>query len=584
MEFESYADIIDAFERDDMGYETVTDYINGENIKIKEIEMVEKANGGLTTMGYANGGGIGSMMKPKKKRVNFRGGGMDMGNTSNQAQSAASSGRGSRSNNNNNNNGGGNNDYRGPSQLGVSTRAVNRITAPPVDRSAVGQFSQYGQNVMNQNLGKNNPTKSGIFSGGFNPLSMILGLINPFLGIAPRGIGSLKGGFKGLAGKMRGINPLTGEPNTQQQYEDARYDRQQVGRLDKLFAAKDKGYNTLTPFGLFNDKFKTTNFTEGQQSKIDQLMAQGYMPSTARNVDSGRGSGLRNTLASQSMPKVNITGLNNNDFDGVQNVDRSITSGQIDEFGDNRNINMDEFGYGGAYGTSDQGFVNNPMGTSDQGFVNDPYGTSDQGFQGIGETTAGLPGSNVFAGNYSQNAVSKQLYGEEYDVLDPFTQQKIDSLIEQVGTKSTGELASNNNYDDADFVNKYGYPLTAGLVNNISPVVTQEYSSIGSLPKGAGFIMDGDLGSLQSTVDFSDMINKDINPELNYTGNFLDGKVNIDGTYKDGSGNINAGYNNNGFRTGVNYDGDSLSGGLQFNKQYEGGNPLRALLNSIRGK
>jgi len=169
-------------------------------------------------------------------------------------------------------------------------------------------------------------------------------------------------------------------------------------------------------------------------------------------------------------------------------------------------------------------------------------------------------------------------------VLDPFTQQKIDSLIEQVGTKSTGELASNNNYDDADFVNKYGYPLTAGLVNNISPVVTQEYSSIGSLPKGAGFIMDGDLGSLQSTVDFSDMINKDINPELNYTGNFLDGKVNIDGTYKDGSGNINAGYNNNGFRTGVNYDGDSLSGGLQFNKQYEGGNPLRALLNSIRGK
>ena len=50
----------------------------------------------------------------------------------------------------------------------------------------------------------------------------------------------------------------------------------------------------------------------------------------------------------------------------------------------------------------------------------------------------------TFAGNYSQNAVSNQLYGEDYDVLDPFTQQQIDSLIEQVGTKSTGELAGND--------------------------------------------------------------------------------------------------------------------------------------------
>jgi hypothetical protein len=50
----------------------------------------------------------------------------------------------------------------------------------------------------------------------------------------------------------------------------------------------------------------------------------------------------------------------------------------------------------------------------------------------------------VNIGNYSQNAVSNQLYGEDYDVLDPFTQQQIDNLIEQVGTKSTGELAGND--------------------------------------------------------------------------------------------------------------------------------------------
>ena len=35
MEFENYEDVIDAFERDNMGYETLTDYIKGQNIKLK---------------------------------------------------------------------------------------------------------------------------------------------------------------------------------------------------------------------------------------------------------------------------------------------------------------------------------------------------------------------------------------------------------------------------------------------------------------------------------------------------------------------------------------------------------------------
>ena len=48
----------------------------------------------------------------------------------------------------------------------------------------------------------------------------------------------------------------------------------------------------------------------------------------------------------------------------------------------------------------------------------------------------------IQAGNYSQNAVGNQLYGKEYDVLNPFEQQQIDKAIETYGTKSTGELAS----------------------------------------------------------------------------------------------------------------------------------------------
>jgi hypothetical protein len=106
MEFERYEDVIDAFERDNMGYETLTDYIRGENIKIAEIDMspmgdlakafnkkdggmmiaIEQLGKGGITGGktyhqyhdqfvppdsesemYANGGGVGSMMQPKKK-------------------------------------------------------------------------------------------------------------------------------------------------------------------------------------------------------------------------------------------------------------------------------------------------------------------------------------------------------------------------------------------------------------------------------------------------------------------------------------------------------------------------------------
>ena len=498
MEFESYADVIDSFERDDMGYGSLTDYINGENIKIKEIEMdvmgdlqkalsskkdggimvaIENFNrggmaGGKTyhqyhdqyvpmdeeSMVYANGGGVGSMMQPKKERVSFRGGGMDMGNASNQAQSAASSGSGSRSNNNNNS-GGGNDDYnyRGPADLGVTTRAVNRVTAPSVDRSAVGQFSNYGQNVMSQNLGKDNPIKSGIFSGGFNPLALFASLLGgPLAGLAMRGIMGLKGGFKGLNKKMRGTNP-DGTTRTQAEYEQARYDRQQVGRLDKLYAAKDRGYNQIG-FGDFTKK--TMDFTPGQQAKIDGLLAQGYGPSTARNVLTGRDLNLRGDL--NEMPPANITGLNNNDYEGeIGAMNNNDFVGLNPNATDMQNYMTDQanFTQPGIAPTNLNDFegirsipqLNNndyQLGTpqlNNNDFIGlnqpDITPTNLNDFIGVNQPQASLPGNNIVAGNYSQNAVSNQLYGVPYDNLPVFDQQKLDSLIDQVGTKSTGELA-----------------------------------------------------------------------------------------------------------------------------------------------
>jgi len=53
----------------------------------------------------------------------------------------------------------------------------------------------------------------------------------------------------------------------------------------------------------------------------------------------------------------------------------------------------------------------------------------------------------IQAGNYAQNEVGNQLYGKEYDVLNPFEQEQINKAIETYGTKSTGQLASGTSSD-----------------------------------------------------------------------------------------------------------------------------------------
>ena len=350
MEFESYADVIDSFERDDMGYASLTDYINGENIKIKEIEMdvmgdlkkalSSKKDGGLMvaierfnqggmagnktyhqyhdqyvpmdeeSMMYANGGGVGSMMQPKKERVSFRGGGSYQGG-SGVAGSAESKGMG-----------GSGSSYSGGGGYSSSSNPTGNVNYGSAAREFVQKLNNDNAIRANQAGTKFTPygggsrPQGGIFSNmSFNPLAIMAGIFGgPLAGLLTRGImmgkdkvGDLFGNFNKT---MRGTNP-DGTTRTQAEYEQDRYDRQQVNRLDKLFAAKDRGYNKIG-FGDFTKK--TMDFTEGQQAKIDGLLAQGYEPSTARNVLTGRDLNLRGNL--NEMPAVNIQGLNNNDYEG----------------------------------------------------------------------------------------------------------------------------------------------------------------------------------------------------------------------------------------------------------------------------
>jgi len=306
--------------------------------------------------------------------------------------------------------------------------------------------------------------------GGEGIGRLLASLLGFAMGIPGLGLAFSKKGMKFIGDKLGRTNP-DGTPMSTEQFEKAMYDKRQQNRLDKLFAAKDRGFNQI---GFGNFTKKTVDFTPGQQAKIDELLAQGYLPSTARDVDSARGSNLRNNLNTtiqdndlattikelaqpniNSFPGMGVTSQPNinNEFGQSPQFNTSL----INEFGQSPQFNtslINEFGQSpqfntaltNEFGTADRGIMDSnaafgfgsPYGTSDQGFVS-PYGTPDDPGANI------LPTPNepkyMFAGNYSQNAVGNQLYDKDYDLLTPFEQEQIDKAIETYGTRSTGELA-----------------------------------------------------------------------------------------------------------------------------------------------
>jgi hypothetical protein len=199
-----------------------------------------------------------------------------------------------------------------------------------VDRSKVGQFSQYGKNVMAQNLkspsfvSKLSNKLSNIISPK-NIFSGLLGLINPAFGLFAKGLGYL--GTK--AQDLRGYNP-DGTPRTQEQYEQARRDRQIQGRID-----------AMTDRMLAGKTFS--------QKNLDSLLGMTDMygnqfSTNLGNIDNVRGSNLRGILNSD-MP-VGVAPMNVDVPTGILNtmaIDRfqpSYSFGIPDPTG---KINTDQF-------------------------------------------------------------------------------------------------------------------------------------------------------------------------------------------------------------------------------------------------
>jgi len=509
----SYAQLID-------DYENGIQVIEGETFDEYQKRMGGidyNAYGGLTGMGYANGGGVGSMMQPKK---NFKMQGGVRNYLGDQKQVKA---------------------------------PLNWQSSPDHPKTELAYITKKEKDLLikkdlhNSLKGSANKGPSGIISlNGF-------GSNDPGQNVGGGDISSAEtgGGRSGMSQKdAQDFRSAAINAGAGQRVNPGFFDSRTF--LSPEETARAKAYRNDPRNTFANQSFRNT----GQSGIMNFIKSGGLMGNLVRSLGQRFGFGKKyddtstsisedfnNNLGlgginttptstrfkdfaprvgnTNTMPKANITGLSNNDFDGVQNVDRSITSGQIDEFGDNRNINMDEFATQDAidnrlmqnYLTDQSGFQqpitanqinefgdnrninmdefagNNmqmqnyltdqanynadPLGNPnfDPRVVPEEYGlvgnqefslgelinnarpaefpntntikTPPRLFGGEGATNNELPNNAMFAGNYSQNAVSNQLYGVPYNDLPVFDQQKLDSLIDQVGTKSTGELARN---------------------------------------------------------------------------------------------------------------------------------------------
>jgi len=97
------------------------------------------------------------------------------------------------------------------------------------------------RNFFNDLLGLASLAYTGPYQGVVKGANLFNNIRTGKVGQIASGIGSLGNKF---AGKMRGINPLTGRPNTQSQYEQARADRQAQNRTDAMIDRITSGKST----------------------------------------------------------------------------------------------------------------------------------------------------------------------------------------------------------------------------------------------------------------------------------------------------------------------------------------------------
>ena len=199
----------------------------------------------------------------------------------------------------------------------------------------IGDF--YGNPTIGQRIGN--------FMNPRSILSGILGLINPALGLATRGLGYLGDKFQGL----RGYNP-DGTPRTQEEYELAMKDKQIQGRIDNIMNRQTLGKS-----------FSQTNLDS--LLGMTDMYGDRFSPSTAQNVLTGRDlkgftpsrmgimnpnlitpTNLNDYLGYRDREYIeNVPSANPQDYDLFSNAMAEVTQKDIDA-SKTRGFNMMDYG------------------------------------------------------------------------------------------------------------------------------------------------------------------------------------------------------------------------------------------------
>ena len=261
----------------------------------------------------------------------------------------------------------------------------------------------------------------------FNPLSLIAGLVGgPVAGLFARGLTGLTGlkdkfsdTFENFTGTMRGINPITGKPNTQAEYEAMVADRKTQSRIDnmtdRMLSGKNFSQKNLDSLLGQVDRYGN-QFTNSVNSAINRDLdinpempqfASSYLQSVAKNLPDQK-------------PTANITGTNLNDFE-IGNPGKYATADMINEFGVKA-------------GTADDSIANlsSLPGTADDRFANmyeDPFGNPTNDSRVVSEEM-GLVGNQVPQGIRSTNPIGGvDQFAKEMEALEASLPMGVNAIM-----------------------------------------------------------------------------------------------------------------------------------------------------------
>ena len=446
----------------------------------------------------------------------------------------------------------------------------NRVTAAQL--AAINAKEKEVARIAKEKLDKRKAKNKNITKFGYNkPKSKLGGILGtiagmmmgiPGLGLLTGGLGNLKGKigdtFEDFTGTMRGINPITGKPNTQAEYEAARQQRQLQGRLDNMYDRKSKGKNF-------------------SQKNMDMLEAMGLQPSTAQNVLTGRdlkgfteSRGLQ-TPQTFSDPFANTVGtttkVNAPSNDAVSSVTRDYSG--IEDYG----VDINPQGPGRGFLES-LGFTPGhtaAIDAMDKNFTGSQFdysaaATKDMVNRASNPLTAALSAIGNVVGRPGYDAVdaAKEYSKKGYQGEFSFSPQGAvdfgknlgalgkEFLDQKPGTMMAGALTGGLQALSDRFSNPF---ISSAAAAEVRPTIGVESTPFGSMPTGdVGLNTSGRLGNLSGTVNAIDALKgESVNPQFNYSGDF--GNTNVYGNYSDDVQNLGLNFNNDkGLSGGISYD------------------------------